>query len=203
MASFGQTTKATTPSGIATALNYRLAVPVYFGRPITATSMSQMTPLFIPGCSQFMVEFSGDFLRQDAAGAVTAAGQDGKIDFLIDPATGQERTRWYGLPRDLNGDGVILGGVVGMDPNTLVDVVPIRDVLKTANLAALSNEATLPTLVTDYGLATGGLAAGASYDVVWFTNQSYPTNVRFIMKVEDTAGRVAAGRTYEFTMAMP
>jgi hypothetical protein len=120
-------------------------------------------PYFLGHCTQFVVEYAGDFLNQaeyDPAkgnvtpGAVIDAAKymdskdpndppqiytgttDGKIDYIvdtsadpIDPAdpahspTDQSkwvrRIRWYGLPRDVNGDGKI----------TINDVVPLKDVL--------------------------------------------------------------------------
>ena len=129
-------------------------------RPIDESQLALTAPYFLGHCTQFIVEYAGDFLKQaefDPAdltvppGAVTDAAQytdgsgniytgqtDGKIDYVIDtsgdidPTTGKlvdppknpdkwvRRIRWYGLPRDINGDGRI----------TINDVVPLADVLR-------------------------------------------------------------------------
>lgn len=100
-----------------------------------AASLAHGSPAFVPACTQFVVEFAGDFLTQDwdpngnkipdepadranaNYGKVIAVGSDGRIDTV--GSTGQ--TRWYGMPRDSNGDGHIRvrDG----------DVTPIRDVV--------------------------------------------------------------------------
>src|SRR5947209_17221594 len=71
-------------------------------------------PIFLRGCSQFIVEYAGDFLSQDpTTGIVTAAQPDGEIDYILDNVVANgtpqfvRRVRWYGFPRDVTGDGKV------------------------------------------------------------------------------------------------
>src|SRR5262249_13844815 len=81
-----------------------------------------------------------------------AAAPDGVLDFVVDksadtnftsnvgpnlnanPALWKRKIRWYGLPRDDNGDGIAQGWYAGIStsspPPTLIDVVPVRDVVR-------------------------------------------------------------------------
>jgi type II secretory pathway pseudopilin PulG len=86
--------------------------------PVTAAALAEMAPYFLQHCSQFVVEYAGDYLQQDNAqflplpsppntvnphyGAMTALGPDGQIDFYVD-ANGNKHTRWYGMPRSSTG----------------------------------------------------------------------------------------------------
>jgi hypothetical protein len=128
-------------------------------RPITPLALSRTVPYFLGHCSQFIVEYAGDYLKQDEADPVEpgkvvdalskkdlkapykieTGETDGQIDY-IDPSNGKpynpvrpaaqgrdkwvRRIRWYGLPRDVNGDGRI----------TIHDVVPMADVLDYYNI---------------------------------------------------------------------
>jgi len=85
----------------------------YLVKPVTAASYARLAPVFLPGCTQFVVEYAGDFVRQnrnswdyqdsgtgDEAGvfgdvldacidpgdpsAYNDAGTDGEIDFIVD-----------------------------------------------------------------------------------------------------------------------
>jgi prepilin-type N-terminal cleavage/methylation domain-containing protein len=147
------------------------------GTRLTPAAVAKQSPIFLSGCSQFIVEYAGDFIAQDNDVTQTTYGQivntyydlndsatppapatDGEVDYILDwnddgdnliqPAelpSVHKRVRWYGLPRDLNGDGVILGGtstLSNFNSNALKDVVPLRDVIlsgnKTSSLAATS-----------------------------------------------------------------
>lgn len=128
-------------------------------RPIDQVKMAQTTPYFVGHCTQFIVEYAGDYLNQEenngdvpglptdvaakmdpASGQIVYGTTDGVIDYVIDtsadgtfggtgaftpndpptnPAKWVRRTRWYGLPRDVTGDGRI----------TINDVVPLSDVM--------------------------------------------------------------------------
>jgi prepilin-type N-terminal cleavage/methylation domain-containing protein len=126
-------------------------------RPIDEKKLAMTVPYFLGHCTQFVVEYAGDFLEQAEydpspttkdrpPGAVTDVGKyvdssdnswtiyngktDGKIDYVVDtsadpndppsdPTKWVRRIRWYGLPRDVNGDGNI----------TINDVVPLGDVM--------------------------------------------------------------------------
>ena len=149
--------------------------PMYaypYKRPITSESVSQAHPIFLQGVSQFIVEYAGDFLSQDpitgnvidATYIVENGGgviqtqpmthqgvTDGVVDFYID-GNGYKQIRWYGLPRDTNGDNKI--PVSKTDLSTMPDVVPLRDVIRTRFPTATRapNERVLPP----YPPASGG-----------------------------------------------
>jgi prepilin-type N-terminal cleavage/methylation domain-containing protein len=119
--------------------------------PVTAATLAQMAPYFLQHCSQFIVEYAGDYMQQDANGNMTGIGPDGQIDFYLD-AQGNKHIRWYGMPRSstgvphpsdstagktlvlirgFNGKNIGAGGTE--DPtangalNYFTDVIPLRD----------------------------------------------------------------------------
>jgi hypothetical protein len=116
--------------------------------PVTAASLAEMAPYFLQHCSQFIVEYAGDYMQQNANGDMIGLGPDGQIDFYLD-ANGNKHIRWYGMPRSSTGsphlDGppggsVSQGNVLirGYDYNTdktstgsllnyFTDVIPLRD----------------------------------------------------------------------------
>jgi hypothetical protein len=102
--------------------------------PLTSTKAANAVPNFLQYCSQFGVEYAGDFLTQDASGIVTKAEPDGVIDFLVRTVGGTavRETRWYGMPRDIDSDGIIKGWQSGRTAQDMLDVVPLRDVVRTA-----------------------------------------------------------------------
>lgn len=176
-------------------------------RPLTSAGVAQAAPVLIEGVSEFIIEYAGDFLVQETTqdldgdgqvtpGKVVALGQDGRTDFFIHPLTGLVTTRWYGFPRDtsstaaqFNGgpDGAIVRASGQMDPNQLVDVVPLADVIVAANLGGA-----VPAWHFERDLS------GAMYTCVW-VNQA-PQMVRVTMTVEDPAGRLADGMRFEFVI---
>jgi hypothetical protein len=121
--------------------------------PLTAAALAEMAPYFLQHCSQFVVEYSGDYLQQDVNGNMIGLGPDGQIDFYVD-ANGNKHTRWYGMPRSSTGvahaDGPGAGAIPvlirGFDAtgageilsppgtpfatsklNYFTDVIPLRD----------------------------------------------------------------------------
>lgn len=159
---------ATPPAGIpkwyegTRGLSYRFQANPYPPTPLDSLEMARCAPLLLPHCSQFIVEFAGDFVQQsqgppinpgtnagelmDTDGDGTAIGQDGQIDFIVNPVTGVRSIRWYGFPRDVSSntpgnegrpDGSIPGPIPpGSTNNTMPDVVPVRDVIATSPLPA-------------------------------------------------------------------
>ena len=80
----------------------------YGGASLTSDQKCQDMALnhtaFVRGCSQFIVEFAGDYLEQATANSDVATGQrsDGILDFDLVAITGgtpQKRIRWYGMER--------------------------------------------------------------------------------------------------------
>lgn len=104
-----------------------------FFSSIQADTLARQSPIFLRGCTQFIVEFAGDFFNQDTNPQSPTYGQvlnayfypdpavpstDGQIDFVvtwddtinpngvIDPAeqaTVKKKIRWYGMPRNTDG----------------------------------------------------------------------------------------------------
>jgi prepilin-type N-terminal cleavage/methylation domain-containing protein len=130
----------------------------YPDKPLTPYGVSQTVPVFVRGCTQFMVEYAGDYLKQDPAtgfvmreGTNTGtyldgpSGTDGQVDYVLvdefDPVRNAtvkvRRVRWYGMPRNVDSfdDDAgprIVGGLGVTDINFMRDVVPLRDVLLAA-----------------------------------------------------------------------
>lgn len=133
----------------------------YPDRPLTAEGLARTVPVFVQGCTQFIIEYAGDFLAQDPlngdvvgtfvpspGGSGPRQGTDGQIDYLVvrevtpagsglPPVRNIRRVRWYGMPRDTDAaNGTAIPGTGNV--RTMRDVVPLRDVLEAAG-------ATVPT----------------------------------------------------------
>jgi prepilin-type N-terminal cleavage/methylation domain-containing protein len=105
-----------------------------------SAAIAQMSPVFVRGCTQFIVEFAGDFLTQNASanGAITAGRPDGQIDYVdvVDPSNPSKhlhQTRWYGFPRNA---GATTGGMNLADPGW---VLPVSTVLSLANIPTVGH----------------------------------------------------------------
>ncbi len=94
------------------------------GMKITPYGLSKCVPAVIRGCSQFIIEYTGNFYTKDLVGNVANSAPDpsNQLDFYTD-ARGFKHVRWYGFPRAVNSFGTVnpLNG----------DVVPLRDVVGT------------------------------------------------------------------------
>jgi prepilin-type N-terminal cleavage/methylation domain-containing protein len=139
-----------------TGLTYRFSGFPYPTKPMTSHGAARTVPCFVPACTQFAVEFAGDFItqvrgdlngdgvedaddrRDSRYGQAVIAKGDNVLDFIVDRSnTSQptERVRWYGFPRNVDtfddtATGVVVRGTpVGSDINTMRDVVPVRDVM--------------------------------------------------------------------------
>jgi len=187
-------------------------------RPITSQGMSQTASCFIPHCTQFVVEYAGDYLAQDpATGNVIDAAfrvdntgapvgkTDGEIDYIIDKTfdpIGVKKIRWYGLPRDVNDDNVI-------DVN---DVVPLADVLDYSNIPNLPAgtvapwEKVLPfpslkSLGGDYSKFRSPAFTPRGFKYVCAWRNDAPPMIRVLMKFDDPTGRLREGQWYEYVMS--
>ena len=112
---------------------YRYWVNPQLLSPLNAGETSQATSPLLPGCTGFVVEYAGDFLAQNANGTLATGAangglsSDGVIDFNVD-AGGVPHTRWYGLPRDVDGNGFIPGpGVAENARIQTFDTLPLAD----------------------------------------------------------------------------
>jgi hypothetical protein len=103
--------------------------------PVTATTLAEMAPYFLQHCSQFIVEYAGDYMQQDVNGNMTGLGPDGQIDFYLD-ANGNKHIRWYGMPRSSTG---------ALHPDGLAKNVLIRGFDSSAKTPDTLNEKTTAT----------------------------------------------------------
>jgi hypothetical protein len=161
------------------------------------TELAGGVPFLARGVNHFIVEWAGDYVRQDATtGNIIGIGPDGILDYLHIPLAGSDfvrRTRWYGYPRNVetaddnaNAQRLVIRGGQGSNPAQLVDVVPLRDVLQAAQ-----NAGTLQTRYTDSNYATGGaknperilpsiqadystMASGQNYACAWGPTELTP-----------------------------
>jgi len=124
--------------------------------PVTAASLAQMAPYFLQHCSQFIVEYAGDYMQQDQYGNMTNLGPDGQIDFFLD-ANGNKHIRWYGMPRSPT-------GALHSDAPSSANQVLIRGFDSANNEteftsgsgASISNETTVTNQPSGTTIVTGG-----------------------------------------------
>ena len=137
----------------------------YPDRPMTPYGVARTVPVFLPGCTQFAVEYAGDYLKQNPETGVIEgtylqgpSGVDGVVDFIVVPTDHPEyvnapyvgsyktdyrtrRVRWYGMPRNVDTSddrvGVPMVRGQGPDPDRYLDVVPLRDILATVSDPAM------------------------------------------------------------------
>ena len=201
-------------------------------RPLTAAAVARVAPIFLANCSQFAVEYAGDFVTQvkgDPYGATAAERNptdegrvisnepDDVLDFVKMP-DGAVNVRWYGLPRDTDGDGKIEAGASRGQTNRLTDVVPLRDVRRTATVRKPGerDEAPFERLLDERGrqrlpLPAGGdyaksMGPDATYVVAWgpdTVGSPRPTMLRIVFALDDPAGRLSAAQTYEYVVKLP
>ena len=223
--------------------DYRFAANRFFARPLDAAKAARVAPILANGCTQFIVEFAGDYVTQTQQpggtddGEITLAVPDGVLDFIVDNTYGtrERRTRWYGMPRDTagnlgrNGADQFVGGADGTIPiaggTNLAgpDVLPVRDVR--AQAAApftppvgyvsfernIANELPVPPGddyrdVTDP--ANPGMSPDARYTCVWGPDVNpatdpLPQQLRITIVLDEPAGRMADGQTYEYVIDLP
>ena len=203
-----------------------------FGQqPFDAGKMGQRHHLLAPGVRQFMVEYAGDYFTQDASGLITATGPDGQIDYLID-SYGRRVIRFYGFPRDADGDGDIelrQGGAT-TGPYTSPDVLPLKDMAVSGGAPVVfphekivprtgSLGATAPVPQT-LSYATSGTgttipAAGARYVCAWSPDELEgnfpapfdfplgPKLLRFVVEAVDSGGELEAPQRAEYVFRVP
>jgi prepilin-type N-terminal cleavage/methylation domain-containing protein len=135
---------------------YLMSHPQSGPSTLNGFSFAQQAPIFLPGCTQFIVEYAGDYLLQNndpsnpatygqITGLYTNNGGvgDGQVDFIVTKDKNNNvarKIRWYGLPRDTDGvdssntyntgapDGHIPVYANINQVNLMADVVPLRDV---------------------------------------------------------------------------
>lgn len=165
-------------------------------RPLTPAAAAQQVPIFLPGCTQFIVEFAGDFMAQDGPtpGAPwdkngdSNAGND--TDGVIDYVAGTAQIRWYGYPRDTNGDGVIRA-----DQG---DVAPVQDTLRVAP----AFQEVLPTgslQAANYNYANA--TSLGTYVASWSpgeTNRPKMIRITLVIDRPEAEGKLFDGQSFEY-----
>ena len=202
----------------------RFYINPFPAQPFSTRGLSQRASLLAEACSQFIVEYAGDFTRQDpATGAFINAQPDGVLDFVT--VNGVRETRWYGLPRDVDGDGSILITRAGMDASR--DVIPLADfaAVRTGVAAAPSAYAfehalpPVPTSSSNYLLDVAEPSAatngnGTRYTCVWSPNdvteneytyagvtakyRTAPQLIRILADIRDPQGKLGQAVTQEY-----
>ena len=178
------------------ASNYRFNGESQPPRPLNSEYASWTVPCFVPGCTQFIVEFAGDFVSQEDNGAVRLGdaglplGPDGRTDFMV--ADGVRRTRWYGYPRDEDDNAVV-------SPQS--DVVPFSTFVK-----VYSGGFVPPRWERQVPQISNSMTGDAAYTVAWGPDTQgmpRPSMLRFVMTIDDanaTTARIGAGQTVEYVV---
>ena len=196
----------------------------------TSAAAAQTAPIFVRGCTQFIVEFAGDYATQDpATGQFKGAGPDGQIDFIVDqsnsdPSKWTRRIRWYGFPRDVassapNNQG--MPGPPGADGSLdLFDVIPVKWYLGPSGTTLTAGagwfEKSVPAQV---GLGSASMPFTGSgnqpnlpgqispaYICAWGPDVDpkwRPKLIRITMAIDEPTGRLNTEQTYEFIFALP
>jgi prepilin-type N-terminal cleavage/methylation domain-containing protein len=161
-------------------------------------ALSRRSQLLQRGVTQFTVEFAGDF-----------APADGEVDF--NTVNGVRQIRWYGFPRDVDGDGDA--------DDSSVDVLPVSSYTAGTYLAVNGNnysgfekELPTPTNATytaaqliaidddaEYRVAFGPHEFDASWDAANTGEpQIYPALIRITVDVVDPLSRLGEPVTQEY-----
>lgn len=176
-------------------LIYRFQCNTKLPKPMTPADVAQATPFLVGNCSEFIVEFAGDYFKQDPNTADVLYDKnnptltDGEIDF--DWVRGQgsnipnRQIRWYGLDRRIVDDGQqpILRGSGDVFPAYVV-----------ANSTLTSRE---PNIYFERP-PMPGFTQKNQYIAVW-ANQA-PKLVRITMKLDDPTGRIQDGQWVQFIL---
>lgn len=193
-------------------------------KPVNAQTYSQQMPIFLQGCTHFIVEYAGDFLTQDndpthatygnvtntcfdtTTSPPTQLPTDGQIDYIVSGTAPNltKQIRWYGFPRDTSGDGKI-SSTTGS-----TDVVPLRDVWEqlpreagsAAPFERFSDSTTANSLTKqpDYA-AVGAMTTAPTeyYTCAWGTSDPVrPLLIRITVVVDDPSGRLPDGLTFQY-----
>ena len=205
---------------------------------MTAARLATSSPIFVPGCTQFIVEFAGDFCTQDnnpahidnglspnlhsAEGQIIANGPDGTLDYVLvqgsapagDRSKWSKQIMWYGMPRNVS--GLATNWANG-------DVAPVRDFFSNNKAAydasgtstaidpttlayKASFEQVGPTYAANYTASSGGMTAldaHNGYICAFGPNDPAPSLIRITMTLNDSAGQLPDGQTYQFVFAVP
>jgi hypothetical protein len=118
--------------------------------------------------------------------------------------------RWYGMPRDVDGDGVIRGWTNGY-PTTVAGMLALRDVIPLRDFRSIGRTTAIPapheveirniSPLADYATRTySGLTGTPLYLCVW-TNDT-PAMIRILTKVDDPNNRLKDGPWQEMVFSI-
>lgn len=179
------------------------------GSRLQPKDVALQAPIFLSNCSQFIVEYAGDFMSQNNTnGAFQSATGDGIVDFHIPTPltpTTPRTIRWYGFPRDTSGDGIIR--------KEDGDVVPLRDFKGSPypferELTGASPSLPVPTPgpgVDQYP----SLTVNAAYTCAWGQgsgeagDEYRPKMFRIVIAIDDPNGRFSDPLTFEYVFKVP
>ncbi len=189
------------PTSTATYNILRYAANPFAAKPLSSSAVATATPIFIRSCAHFIVEFAGDYLTQDPTTGAEVIDQatntpiyapDNTIDFVVDSVTGQKKVRWYGFPRDTNGDGRI----------DLNDVVPLRDLRPTPPTPFVSCERALGFAQSANYAGQGAALSYQQYVCSWGpeTSDPLPKMIRITIALDDPNGRLASPQFFEYVI---
>jgi hypothetical protein len=196
-------------------LNYRFQCEPKPPRPLTTLTAAYYAPSFVSGCSQFCVEFAGDFVSQNAADGspiTSTPGPDGIIDFRI--VNGTRQIMWYGLARNVVGDAQ-----TNFNPkynSSRPDVDSVQNIWSgtgalpagtqtTGGIQAYSFEKTsLPNAADTAN--TANPENPTTYIAAWHpkeTNNPRPKLIRITWAVDDPSNRLGLPVTFEYVFPVP
>ncbi|MGC4031302.1 MAG: hypothetical protein QM754_06090 [Tepidisphaeraceae bacterium] len=150
---------------------------------LTTTDKGALQSTYLAkGCTQFIVEFAGDFCTQ-SNGTSGTYGPDGEIDWCID-AAGKRGIRWYGFQRDIDGDGQVVNNAASPD------VMPVS--MFTGSAVAFEKASTPTEYIVAFGpremYPSGGLPE----------RSVRPWLIRITVTLTDPAGNLPTGFTREY-----
>ena len=193
---------------------------------------AQTAPIFVRGCTQFIVEFAGDYVAQDPAGPVPGRvissypDTDGQIDYIVDSTTGQRRIRWYGFPRDTaDGDATGANRLTNTGapfPDGCIDsfdVIPVSWYITNAGQtvpgkgwferdvpdpSALSSN--LMSFIQTAATNNSPKMVTPPYVCAWGPNTPAalrPKMIRITIGIDEPNGRLGTQQIYEFIYTLP
>lgn len=184
-------------------------------KPLTADNAARVVNQLTQGVSQFAIEYAGDYVTQNANGAPTAQVPDDVIDWIPldtnnDGVIDGRSIRWYGLPRDVDGDGVIRGWRNGY-PTDAAGMLALRDVIPLRDFRSIGQPSATPAPhevdirnvnpMPDYATKTyTGLTGTPLYLCLW-TNDT-PAMIRILTKVDDPNNRLKDGPWQEMVFSI-
>ncbi len=148
---------------------------------MTSEGAARTVPIFLPSCTNFIIEYAGDFVHQttgvvdnwygDPTVAPVIPKTDGEIDYILNTVTGERKVRWFGFPRWVSGKPVS------------------------------KFERSLPTPKANYATTGVPMAVDAEYLCAWGPDnlsEPKPSMIRVTFTLDDPNGALAEPPTYEY-----